>query len=320
MWIGITIVKAELTRIEPLRNILQKFDIVIHCAAQMDFAPSSVPALYATNVEGTANLAKAAAAAGVKQFIYISSSETVAPTMGDEPADEESEPNAVFEYGKSKIIAEQEVDYACRDSLMKYTILRPTGILGAGDVATAHQFFWAANFGLFFFVPGSAALPGARLCYTHISDVVKGISLTIGNPKAYGQTYFLASNSMSYEALIRRTCAELGRIQPFMYLPFGLTRAVIAISAPIFKLVFKNTFLFQPIMIDQMRANRVYSSEKAKRDLGWVPAYSMEDGVSDMIRVQQNTGLLKRHSLSTLALILIALAIVLLLYVIFVFW
>jgi dihydroflavonol-4-reductase len=305
---------------EPLRNILQKFDIVIHCAAQMDFSPSSVPALYATNVDGTANLVKAAAASGVKQFIYISSSETVAPTLGEEPADEASETNAVFEYGRTKIIAEQEVGYACQNSMMNFTILRPTGILGAGDVATAHQFFWAINFGLFFFVPGSVSIPPGRICYTHISDIVKGIQITIGNPKAYGQTYFLAANSMSYEALIRRSCTELGRIQPFMYLPFGVTRAVIAATAPAFKFIFKQTFLFQPIMIDQMRVNRSYSGEKAKKELGWIPQYSMEDAVSDMIRVQQNTGLLKTYSISPVALILIFIAIFFLLYLIIANW
>lgn len=309
--------KGDLTKIEPLRTILQKFDVVIHCAAQMDFAPSNIPAMYAVNVDGTANLAKAAASAGVKQFIFISSSETVAPTLGEEPADETTEPNAAFEYGRTKIIAEQEVGYACQNSMMNYTILRPTGILGAGDVASAHQFFWAVNFGLFFFVPGSDAVPSALVCYTHISDVVKGISLTIGNPKAYGQTYFLCSNPMTYEQLIRRSCTELGRIQPFMRIPFGVTRAVIAATAPLFKFVFKRTFLFQPIMIDQMRVNRVYSNEKAKRELGWTPAYTMEDAVTDMIRVQKNTGLLTTHTVSPFALILMVLAALLLIYLTF---
>jgi nucleoside-diphosphate-sugar epimerase len=314
---GISIVKGELSKMEPLRKILERFDIVIHCAAQMDFAPSNVPALYATNVDGTANLAKAAAAAGVKQFIYISSSETVAPTLGEELADEKSEPNAVFEYGRTKIIAEQEVGYACQNSMMNYTIIRPTGILGAGDVATAHQFFWAVNFGLFFFVPGSSTSPPGRVCYTHISDIVKGITLTIGNPQAYGETFFLTSNPMSFEALIRRSCTELNRIQPFMYLPFGLTRTIIAITAPLWKLVFKQTFLFQPIMIDQMQHNRTYSNQKAQRILGWSPQYSMEDAVSDMIRVQRNTGLLTSYSISPVALTLLALSVLILFYFIF---
>lgn len=318
--IGISIVKGELTKLEPLRNILQRFDIVIHCAGKMDFSPSNVASLYETNVDGTANLAKAAASAGVKQFVFISSTETVAPTMGDEPADETSEPNAVFEYGKTKIIAEQEVDYACRDSLMNFTIIRPTGILGAGDVQTAHQMFWAANFGLFFFVPGSKALPAARLCYTHVSDVVKGIMATVGNQKAYGQIYILASNSMSYEAVIRHSCRQLGRIQPFTYLPFPLVRFIIALTAPLFKLVFKQPFLFQPVMIDQLRANRIYSSAKAQRDLNWTPAYSMEDAITDMINVQRNTGLLKHYTFSPLALVLIIFVILFTFTLIFSVW
>lgn len=285
----------------------------------MDFAPTDVPSMYATNVDGTSNLAKAAAAAGVKQFIYISSSEALAPTPGEDLADETLEANAAFEYGRTKIIAEQEVKFACESGSMNYTIIRPTGILGAGDIATAHQFFWAVNFGLFFFVPGSLSHPPGKVCYTHVSDIVKGIHLTIANPKAFGETFFLASNPMSFDALIRRSCAELGRMQPFMHLSFPLTRAIIAATAPIWKLQFKQVFLFQATMIDQMKLNRCYSSEKAKRILNWSPQYSMEDAVSDMIRVQRNTGLLAHHTISPVATILLILAFLLLIYFLF-FW
>lgn len=312
--------RAELDKVEPLRTILQKFDIVIHCAAKMDFGvdsdPVAVRELYKVNVDGTANLAKAAASAGVKQFIYVSSTEAVAPTIGDEPADEKSEPHAVFEYGRTKILAEQEVMQSCLGYPMHYTIVRPTGVLGAGDLASAHQFFWAVNMGLFFFVPGSVHAPAARVCYTHLSDIVKGIMLTVNNPKAYEQTYILASNPMTYEALIRRSCTALGRIQPFFYLPYSFTKKIIGFSAPIFKFRFPTVFLFQPIMIDQLTANRVYSSEKAKRELGWSPAYSMEDAVDDMIRVQKTVGSLTVHPISPLALVIMVLLILILFYII----
>lgn len=305
---------------EPLRTILQKFDIVIHCAATMDFGldanASLVKELYKVNVDGTANLVKAAAAAGIKQFIYISSTETVAPTVGEEPADESTATNAVFEYGRTKILAEQEVIDNCSGYPIHYTIVRPTGILGAGDMATAHQFFWAINMGLFFFVPGSVHGPAGRICYTHVTDIVKGIMMTVGNPKAYEQTYFLSANSMTYEALLRRSCQNLGRIQPFFYLPYNFVKQVVGIVGPVFKLKFKNVFLFQPVMIDQLRVNRVYSSEKAKRELGWTPTYSMEEAVDDMIRVQKTVGTLTVHPVSPVALIILSLIILTLFFLI----
>lgn len=313
-------VRAELDKVDPLRTILQKFDIVIHCAASMDFGidsnPPKVKELYRVNVDGTANLVKAAASAGVKQFIYVSSTEAIAPTLGEEPADENTAPNAVFEYGRTKILAEQEIIASCANYPIHYTIVRPTGILGAGDLASAHQLFWGVNMGLFFFVPGSVHAPSSRVCYTHVSDIVKGITLTVGNPKAYEQTYILCTNSMSYEALIRRSCHALGRMQPLFYLPYGFVRQAIGIAAPFFKLKFPTVFLFQPVMIDQLRVNRIYSAEKAQKELGWTPNYSMEDAVDDMIRVQKTVGALAVHPISPVALILLGLVILLLFFLI----
>lgn len=312
--------RAELDKVEPLRSILQKFDIVIHCAASMNFGldnqPTLVKDLYKVNVDGTANLVKAAASAGIKQFIYISSTEVVAPTLGEEPADESTATNAVFEYGRTKILAEQEIIDSCSGYPIHYTIVRPTGILGAGDLATAHQLFWAVNMGLFFFVPGSVHANAARVSYTHVSDIVKGISLTIGNQKAFEQTYILSTNSMTYEALIRRSCQSLGRIQPLFYLPYNIVRQVIGLAAPFFKFKFPTVFLFQPVMIDQMRVNRVYSAEKAQKELGWTPNYTMEDAVDDMIRVQKTVGTLTVRPISPVALIILSIIILVLFFMI----
>src|SRR6478609_871457 len=56
-----------------LGNALESVDQVIHTAAVVSFAPSRRKEMFRTNVEGTATLVNESLAAGVKQFIHISS-------------------------------------------------------------------------------------------------------------------------------------------------------------------------------------------------------------------------------------------------------
>ncbi|MGL6297246.1 MAG: NAD-dependent epimerase/dehydratase family protein, partial [Plesiomonas sp.] len=56
---------------------LQQVDVVVHCAARVhvmaDTATDPLAAFRAVNTQGTLNLARQAADAGVKRFIFISS-------------------------------------------------------------------------------------------------------------------------------------------------------------------------------------------------------------------------------------------------------
>lgn len=61
---------------------------------------------YATNVQGTLNVAEAARAVGVRSFIF-SSSATVYGAQQEMPVDESAETSPVNPYGRSKLFAEQ---------------------------------------------------------------------------------------------------------------------------------------------------------------------------------------------------------------------
>ncbi len=93
-------------------NALSEIDVVIHLAARvhvMDDASKDPLAEYRlVNVQGTLNLAKQAARAGVRRFIFLSSikvnGEETAP---GEYFSENSKPNPVDPYGISKYEAEE---------------------------------------------------------------------------------------------------------------------------------------------------------------------------------------------------------------------
>lgn len=291
---GTEVVEGDIFSYNSLKRILERVEVVIHLASEVDFYPDDPQRIFKTNVEGTRNLVRAADDAGVRRFIYISSTEVCAPTPGDELANEETTLSANFDYGESKIMAENEVKEGTKSSLMEYVIIRPTGVIGPGDYVLGGQLFWAVNFGFFFFYPDA----DGKICFTHVSDIVKGIEMAIENKEVKNDTIILSSNPLSYKEIIRISSKALGRMEPIITLPHPLVRTFVVLVKPIMSKVFPKRFLFEPKTFDQMKYNRIYSHEKATRKLGWKPQYTFESAIQDSISVQLRVGDLKKRSYS----------------------
>jgi nucleoside-diphosphate-sugar epimerase len=46
----------------------------------------------------------------------------------------------------------------------------------------------------------------------------------------------------------------------------------------------KWSFLWDPKAVDALTSNRAYSIEKAKRELGYSPTYTLEDGLRETVQ------------------------------------
>ena len=80
------------------------------------------------NQLATAELARAAAAAGVRRFVFMSSMRAQAGAAADQPLTEADAPRPTDAYGRSKLAAEAAV----RAAGVPYTILRPALVYGPG--------------------------------------------------------------------------------------------------------------------------------------------------------------------------------------------
>ncbi|WP_019674124.1 sugar transferase [Psychrobacter lutiphocae] len=114
---------------------LKDIDVVIHCAAKASVtkeeANNPASSLKEVNTLATLNLAKQAADAGVKRFVFLSSikvngefslpNQPFTPIVTQPPTDP---------YGLSKYEAETELKKIAQDSAMDYVIVRPTLVYG----------------------------------------------------------------------------------------------------------------------------------------------------------------------------------------------
>ncbi|MCK1544476.1 NAD-dependent epimerase/dehydratase family protein [Bradyrhizobium sp. 179] len=116
------------------RAALEGVDAVIHLAARVHYKNDerAVELYRKVNVEGTLHLARCAATAGVRHFIFIS---TVLvhgrSNEGRAPFRESDVPTPRGLYGASKAEAEAGLRTLARDSDMKISVIRPPLIYGA---------------------------------------------------------------------------------------------------------------------------------------------------------------------------------------------
>lgn len=114
---------------------LEGIDVVVHLAARVHhkYEEHAVQLYRNVNIAGTLHLARSAAAAGVRQFIFIST--VLVHGRSNEGRAPFSETDVLTPrglYGMSKAAAEAGLRTLARDSDMKITVVRPPLVYGAG--------------------------------------------------------------------------------------------------------------------------------------------------------------------------------------------
>jgi len=160
------------------------------------------------NRRGTANLVQAAASAGVRHFVYISSASVVYPRLTP--------------YGQSKLDAERIV---AAETRFAHTIVRPTLVY---DATGAQEFMLFRRYLLRFpflpFVPFVGA-GRSRKRPVYSDDVVDGLARIAGNEVAFGRTYNLSGGeAITLGDLARLVLALEGRPRPLLPLPVSLCK------------------------------------------------------------------------------------------------
>jgi nucleoside-diphosphate-sugar epimerase len=125
------------------RRACEGADVVFHCVAQVPLANDSA-LFWGVNRDGTRNLLRAAADAGVRKVVYTSSSAVfgvpdVYPIMPDTP------PSPAEEYGRAKLAGEALChEFAGRG--LDVTVVRPRTIMGHGRLGIMQIVFeWVAQ-------------------------------------------------------------------------------------------------------------------------------------------------------------------------------
>ena len=189
---GVEVLRGDLTRREQVEPLVRGVDHVVHIAAAFDLGMPRQD-LLRINLNGSVNLAEAAAAAGVKTFVNCSTADTYG-AHDEIPVREDARQNPDNDYAFSKLLAEQAVIRVGQRRSMAVTTLRPTVIYGPGAMYTASMFCTLPlmiHRRLGFFI---RATGGPLVNAVHAEDVAGAAIFVLGKPEAAGQVYNVADD------------------------------------------------------------------------------------------------------------------------------
>lgn len=223
------------------------------------------------NVMPTEHLLKACAKRPPKRFVLMSSLAAYGPSAPDRPHDDTAEPAPIEHYGASKLEAERVVEGAG----VPYTILRPGGVYGPGDVDYFEIFKLAAQ--------GWATFFGNRdrlFSAVYVDDLVQATLTAATHPGAENHGYFIGAGApLSWGAFQDAVDAGAGRRVRRMNLPEGLV-SIAAVGGELMTKLDGKPRLFnrQKALMGAQEA-WTCTSEAATRDFGFAPQVDLPEGV-----------------------------------------
>ncbi|MHA3963937.1 MAG: NAD-dependent epimerase/dehydratase family protein [Candidatus Thorarchaeota archaeon SMTZ1-45] len=289
---NIEIIEADLFDVLSLERAVQGASVVYHFAAYFNFYPSDEELMFKVNIEGTRNLMNACVGTDVERFIYCSSTEAIGAVRFP-PATEDTELRPDFRYGESKVQAERVIREITEDTGLAHIIIRPTGVIGEGDLYVMYEVAQEVNNGKVFALPRNLS---TEFMFTHIDDVVSGFVAALTPMAALNNTIILCPDEpISWDEFVKVYTERLGVKPPRFRVPGVVAKFGISLLSP-FKNRKKMTFFWHGKTVDLINGNRVYSNEKAKRLLGWSPKVTMVEGFQRAIDWYFENGFLERRS------------------------
>ncbi len=207
-------------------DALRFVNVVIHSAARAhimnDIAVDPLAEFRKVNTEGTINLARQAAASGVKRFIFISSIKVNGEqTILGQPYKVEDSPAPCDAYGVSKMEAEIGLRALAEKTNMEVVIIRPVLVYGPGVKANfLNMMSWLNQ---------SIPLPlGAihnKRSLVALDNLVDLINVCIDHPKAANQTFLISDDEdLSTTELLQRMAKALHKSAWLLPVPSSLLK------------------------------------------------------------------------------------------------
>jgi len=243
---------------------LMNIDVLIHAAARVhmlkDNAADPIAEFRKVNVEGTLNLARQAAKAGVKRFVFLSSI-GVNGNQTSQAFTECDEPHPHDPYSIAKYEAELALMELSKETGIEVVIIRPPLVYAfhaPGNFKTLVR--WMQKV-----VPLPLGAIHNQRSLIALDNLVDFIVLCTYHPKAANQTFLISDGEdVSTTELLQRVSKALDKPAFLMPIPVGLMR-------------FAAKIIGKGDVADRLFGSLQVDSSKARDLLGWQPVVTMDE-------------------------------------------
>lgn len=276
---------ADIRDGEAVRHACSGMDVVFHVAAKAGvWGPHRE--FHSINVDGTRNVVEACRAAGVRKLVYTSSPSVVFG-RNDLCGVDESVPypnQYLAAYPESKAMAERLV-LAANDSLLSTISLRPHLIWGPGDPHLIPRVIERARAGKLRQVGDGKNL----VDITYIDNAAEAhlLAAVALNPTAAcaGRAYFISQGQpVVLWSWLDQLLAAIGAPRVTRRISLGTATAVGAAFEVVYKIfALRREPPMTRFVANQLAKSHYFDISAAKRDLGYQPRVSLEDGVARLV-------------------------------------
>ena len=242
--------------------------VVVHLAARVhvmaDTAANPLDEFRRINVQGTLNLARQAAAAGVNRFVFISSVKVNGEaTLPGQPFAADDAPAPLDAYGISKMEAEQGLREIAFQTGMEVVIIRPPLVYGPGVKANfAAMMRWLRRG-----IPLPLGAIHNQRSLVALDNLVDLIVTCLTHPAAANQTFLVSDGEdVSTTELLRRMGQAMGRPARLIPVPASWLKLAAAMVG-------------KPDVAQRLCGSLQVDIEKTRRLLGWTPPLSLDEGL-----------------------------------------
>ncbi len=248
---------------------LETCTAVIHLAARVHMVDEKsydpLAEFRRVNVDGTAALARQAAAAGVRRFVFVSSIKVNGEfTLPGLPFHAEDRPAPQDPYALSKWEAEQKLHEIASATGMEVVIIRPPLVYGPGVKANFETMMrWMACG-----VPlPLASVHKNRRSLVSVGNLVDLILLCLKHPAAANQTFLVSDGEdLSTVQLLNRVAESMGKSPRLFPMPLAFIRFLLTLSN-------------RPQIYQRLCGSLQLDITKTRTLLGWIPPDSVDVGL-----------------------------------------
>jgi UDP-glucose 4-epimerase len=253
-----------------LTEVFNDKEVVVHVAARAhvmdDTAKSPLDEFRHVNTFGTLNLAKQAAIAGVKRFIFISTIKVLGEkTEPGQPFKCDDSFNPQDPYSISKVEAEVGLKLIGESYGMEIVIIRPPLVYGQGVKGNFASLLTLARLP----IPLPFGSIQNKRSLVSVENLVDLIVICLNHPNAKNQTFLVSDDvDMSTPILFSRL-SEAGGYKPYI---FRFPVALLSIALRV---------LGKLSIYERLCGSMQIDIEYTKSQLSWKPPFKVKDSLSN---------------------------------------
>jgi len=280
---------GDITNLEDLSRSMENVEAVIHMAALLHINNPTNEQIYLykkINVDGTKNVVRAALRAGAKRIIFFSTISVYGPSNGN-IFNEDSAPNPLTAYAKSKLEAEQIILEAKLPNDQPIgTVLRLAAAYGSRIKGNYRSLLTAIAKG--HFIPIGTGNNRRTLIYD--KDVANAVISVLRSPLTIGKIYNVTDGHIyTMNEIIETIYEALGKNKPRFCLPIRPVKVSAYALDNITKCLSKRSLGFKD-KIDKYGEDIAVEGSRLQKETDFRPRYKLLDGWKEAVAEMRARG------------------------------